>query len=255
VRGFIFGGWKGLLGPAGGVERDLSSEGALYRIDVCEFGKEKLPRLGNKDMVLGLGLGKIEARIVALLREAGRRGAHTAAVIVNGDTGNAQRHVEICVAPKVGPEGFVRNAPIFAEYAMKLVLNAITTGGHVLKGKVYQNRMIDLRISNNKLYYRTIRIVSTIMGVSESAARRAVLRSIYNTDALTRHVAQLPVSKHIDASTRQEKLVPKALLLATGRFNSREAAGALRKEPIVRNIIMQMLAQKNKKIEPKASPA
>jgi N-acetylmuramic acid 6-phosphate (MurNAc-6-P) etherase len=245
VRGFIFGGWKGLLA----LERDLSSEGTVYRIDAREFEKVKLPRLGKNDLVIGLGMQNLQDRILTLLRESRKRGAAAAAVIVNANRRRLSREIQLCVAPHVSPEGLVRNAPIFAEYAMKLVLNAITTGGHVLTGKVYQNRMVDLRISNNKLFYRTVRIVSNIMSVSEHAAQRAVLRSIYNTDTLTHSVSELPISSHIDAARGQEKLVPKALLLSTGQFTCRTAAAALRKEPIVRNIILAMAnEQKEKRI-------
>lgn len=33
-------------------------------------------------------------------------------------------------------------------------LNSVTTGGHVLAGKIMSNRMIDMQVSNNKLYFR-----------------------------------------------------------------------------------------------------
>lgn len=34
------------------------------------------------------------------------------------------------------------DAPCFQELALKLALNAITTGAHILKGKIFENRMI-----------------------------------------------------------------------------------------------------------------
>uniref|UniRef100_A0A672TE28 Glucokinase (hexokinase 4) regulator n=1 Tax=Sinocyclocheilus grahami TaxID=75366 RepID=A0A672TE28_SINGR len=40
------------------------------------------------------------------------------------------------------------------ELSTKWCLNAISTGAHVLKGKVYVNYMIDLRVTNSKLYRR-----------------------------------------------------------------------------------------------------
>lgn len=40
------------------------------------------------------------------------------------------------------------------ELSTKLVLNAVSTGAHVLKGKIYQNHMIDLQVTNTKLYRR-----------------------------------------------------------------------------------------------------
>lgn len=41
----------------------------------------------------------------------------------------------------------------------KLVLNAVSTGAHILKGKIYQNHMVDLQVSNGKLYRRATRIL------------------------------------------------------------------------------------------------
>lgn len=46
-----------------------------------------------------------------------------------------------------------------AETLLKLTLNTISTGAHILKGKVYQNIMIDVRVSNIKLFYRAVDII------------------------------------------------------------------------------------------------
>ena len=40
---------------------------------------------------------------------------------------------------------------IFAGFALKLVLNAISTGANVLKGRVYRNTMINLTVANDKV--------------------------------------------------------------------------------------------------------
>ena len=40
---------------------------------------------------------------------------------------------------------------IFAGFALKLILNAISTGANVLKGRVYGNRMINLTVANDKV--------------------------------------------------------------------------------------------------------
>jgi hypothetical protein len=44
------------------------------------------------------------------------------------------------------------------------------------------NRMIDLQVSNNKLYYRSIGIIDALTHVGDSAARIALLRAIYLVD-------------------------------------------------------------------------
>ena len=42
------------------------------------------------------------------------------------------------------------------ELSTKWVLNTVSTGAHVLLGKMLQNHMLDLRIANSKLFWRTL---------------------------------------------------------------------------------------------------
>jgi N-acetylmuramic acid 6-phosphate etherase len=58
--------------------------------------------------------------------------------------------------------------------AQKLVLNMITTSAMIQLGKVYQNLMIDLNISNNKLRERAIKMLMMITEVDEETARQAL---------------------------------------------------------------------------------
>ncbi len=45
------------------------------------------------------------------------------------------------------------------ELSTKLLLNAVSTGAHVLKGKIYQNHMMDVQATNSKLYRRATRLL------------------------------------------------------------------------------------------------
>ena len=42
--------------------------------------------------------------------------------------------------------------PLFAGFALKLILNAISTGANIMKGKVFRNTMINLTVANDKVY-------------------------------------------------------------------------------------------------------
>ena len=61
--------------------------------------------------------------------------------------------------------------------AQKMVLNMLTTGSMIKIGKTYENFMIDLMPTNEKLKDRAIRIVSEIAEVSASAALKTLLES------------------------------------------------------------------------------
>lgn len=135
----------------------------------------------------------------------------------------------------------------FAELAAKFALNAISTYAHVCIGKVYKNRMVDLAVSNTKLFHRSIAIVGELMAVSEvsidsvlpshsrdslhteavlcahcrfllqAEATTCILRSIYEVDEVSSDLAQRPISRHIEAAARRRKVVPLALLLVRAK--------------------------------------
>jgi N-acetylmuramic acid 6-phosphate etherase len=57
------------------------------------------------------------------------------------------------------------------------VLNTITTLAMVRLGKVYQNLMVDLRASNQKLWDRGARILTTVTGLPREPAMDLLRRA------------------------------------------------------------------------------
>jgi N-acetylmuramic acid 6-phosphate etherase len=124
---------------------------------------------------------------------------------------------------------------------LKLVLNAISTGAFIGVGKVYGNRMIDLRLSNQKLFQRAVRIVTELARVAEAAAERAVIGAIHGTEAPSREQLAAPVAVHVERATKQSRVVPLAILMAAGGLDWRAANELLDREPIVRRALAQVL--------------
>ncbi len=235
VRGFLVGGWRTLLGPG----QDLSAEGPFYRISLDDFLREKLPGLTARDLVVGIADRSFNRRVLEALRRSKRAGARIAGIQLARARVPELRWDGLVQVP--GGQFLVRGWPDFCqEYATKLVLNALTTGAHILCGKVYQNRMVDLRISNNKLYYRTLGIIQHITGVSAEQARRCLLRAIFQTDRLTPAMLHATPSRCVEAATNATKVVPKALVMAGGRVSYAEADRMIRREPIVRAAIEKL---------------
>jgi hypothetical protein len=71
----------------------------------------------------------------------------------------------------------------------KLIYNAASTGGHILLGKIAQNRMIDVKVSNSKLFERGLLIVQEFGKCSREEAKSSILKSIYETDHLTQDIS------------------------------------------------------------------
>lgn len=239
VRGFIIGGWNAMLGEG----KDISDIGLEYRISIDNFKKDIFPKLKTNDIVIGLGAKKIPNKILSLLKKAADKGVKIGALLIN-PAADIPEFIKFPVCVNIKNPSIIKDDTSFAEYALKLMLNAITTAAHILDGKIYQNRMIDLRISNNKLFYRSIGIISKIMGVSEDAARDSILKSLYDSENITDEQRNAPISQHVAAATPKSKIIPKALLLSTGKFNLAEASKRIEQEPIIRKLIEQMAAEK-----------
>lgn len=240
VRGFITGGWTTLLGP----DRDLSEKGGPYRIGSENFLKDQLPQLAGDDLVVVLAGAGSPQRLLKAAASARERGARTAWIIAGKPIPTSARGVasqfDVVLELADLPRSPLPTAHLYAELALKLVINALTTGAHVLAGKVFQNRMIDLRISNNKLYYRAIGIIQDLMSVDPEQAKRCLLRSIYLTDVLTPAQVDAPVSEHIRAATMVPKVMPVALVLAGKNVPIVQAQAILRNEPVVRSAIHKL---------------
>jgi len=228
VRGFVQGGWRTLY-PDCSV--DPSGRAPHYRVSLEDFRNDKLPQLSENDLCVILGNVPAAASLIPEIR---KRGAKCTAVAWREEATEGHD-----VVVNLGIEEDEIFGVGTAELGFKLVLNALTTGAHILAGKVYGNRMVDLRISNNKLFHRTLGIIMDLIGVDMDTALEALLRAIFETDNLTTAQRNASISECIEVSQRVEKVVPKALLLATGLFDYQQASDVLTHNPIVRMAISE----------------
>ena len=117
---------------------------------------------------------------------------------------------------------------------LKRNLNALSTGAFVLAGKVWRNIMIDLSISNLKLFHRACRIISQITGRGEDAAWLALAQTILQTE--DKPVMMEP-EKLLPLAANRKKLVPiTALRLGAGQSAS-EAGMVLKQHPKVKDAL------------------
>ena len=85
---------------------------------------------------------------------------------------NLQVDVAICVV--VGPEVIMGSTRMKSGTAQKLVLNMITTASMIRLGKVYQNMMVDLQMTAEKLVERSRRTVMMVTGLNYEEAQTAL---------------------------------------------------------------------------------
>jgi N-acetylmuramic acid 6-phosphate etherase len=167
VQGMIAGGEKAMFRAQEGVE-DKEENGAR---DVDE------KNVSDKDVVCGIAASLRTPYVVGAVKRAKQLGAKTLYVTTNPrgkvyslEFAELSQAIDIAICPEVGPEVIMGSTRMKSGTAQKLVLNMISTTAMIRMGKVYENMMIDLQMTNQKLHERAKRVVMTITGVGYDEA-------------------------------------------------------------------------------------
>ena len=162
VQGFIAGGDSALR---------ISVEGAEDNFDL---GAKDAQILTNKDVCVVISASGNPKYLLGVLAEAEKIGCKTIALTCNHKAAILEE-VGLGICVEVGPEVIAGSSRMKAGTAQKMVLNMLTTGAMIKIGKTYENFMIDLMPTNEKLKDRAIRIVSEIAKVNASTALKTLL--------------------------------------------------------------------------------
>ncbi|WP_180901611.1 N-acetylmuramic acid 6-phosphate etherase [Martelella soudanensis] len=159
VLGLIAGGNAALTTAVEGAEDDP----ALGAADL------EAVELSERDVVVGIAVSGRTPYVIGALEYARGKGAGTVALSCNPASAIATI-ADISIAPVVGPEVLTGSTRMKSGTAQKLVLNMLSTASMIRIGKVYQNLMVDVTVSNAKLYARAVRIVMDASGVGADEA-------------------------------------------------------------------------------------
>lgn len=162
VTGIIAGGDKALR---------LAVEGAE---DNFELGVEDAQVLTKHDVCVVISASGNPKYLLGVLSQAEKIGCKSIAITCNHKAAILEE-VGLGICVEVGPEVIAGSSRMKAGTAQKMVLNMLTTGSMIKIGKTYENFMIDLMPTNEKLKDRAIRIVSEIAGVNSSTALKTLL--------------------------------------------------------------------------------
>jgi N-acetylmuramic acid 6-phosphate etherase len=170
--------------------------------DDAEAGARDIASLavGKADAVIGVSASGRSPYVVGAVRAAGNAGALTGCVVAVRDSelaGIAEHEVAVVV----GPEVLAGSTRLKAGTAQKLVLNAISTIAMIRLGKTFENLMVDVRASNEKLRARVRRIVETATGASADEVDGALVSADGNAK-----VAIVSLLAEIDAAEAAARL-------------------------------------------------
>ena len=148
VKGIIAGGERALRHPIEGAEDSKAQ--AVFDLQTIHFS--------SKDVLVGIAASGRTPYVIGSLEYAKSLGSVTVSIASNPNSAMANI-VDIAIDTVVGPEVLTGSSRLKSGTAQKLVLNMLTTASMILMGKCYQNLMVDVQASNEKLKARAIRIV------------------------------------------------------------------------------------------------
>ena len=146
--------------------------------DSTELGKTDAESadITGKDVVVGITASGRTPYVVGALRKAQECGAATIAII-NNPQSELEKICDVTIAALVGPEALTGSTRMKAGTAQKMILNLISTATMVRLGKVFENLMVDLKPTNEKLRERAASIICTVCDVERHVAEGALVAS------------------------------------------------------------------------------
>lgn len=169
VRALIAGGKKAMTQPVEGAED--SKQDAMRDL--------KRIQLKANDSVVGIAASGTTPYVLAAVAFARKCKALTIGVSSNRDS-PLGKTATIAITPQVGPEVLAGSTRLKAGTSQKMVLNMLSTAVMVLLGHGYDNLMIDLALTNQKLRNRVRRILMESSGKDVSVVERALRQSKHN---------------------------------------------------------------------------
>ncbi|MDC9825319.1 N-acetylmuramic acid 6-phosphate etherase [Devosia sp. ZB163] len=206
VVGIIAGGDRALRHPIEGAE------------DSPQQGRDDLAArsLSAKDVVVGIAVSGRTPYVIGGLEYARQVGATTVALSCNPDSTIA-KIADIAISPLVGPEVLTGSTRLKSGTAQKLVLNMLSTASMIRIGKSYENLMVDVSVSNEKLAARATRIIVEAVGCPNAQAEELLAQSGNDVKlAILMGLTGMPQAEAEAALRREDGFLRRALIAHPG---------------------------------------
>ncbi len=139
-------------------------------------GRAAAAQLTPADALVGVAASGRTPYTVAAVREARSRGALTVGVANNPGTPLLEA-AEHAIFLDTGPEVIAGSTRLAAGTAQKVALNLLSTLAMVRLGRVYDNRMVEVEMTNKKLWERGVRMLRELTGAGQAEAQQALERA------------------------------------------------------------------------------
>jgi N-acetylmuramic acid 6-phosphate etherase len=127
--------------------------------------------INSIDIVVGIAASGTTPYVIGALKKCQKQHIPTACISCN--VGSPLAAVsDFPIEVVVGPEVVTGSSRMKAGTAQKLILNMITTSAMIQLGRIKDNKMVDMQLSNHKLVDRGIRMLINELNISKAEAKK-----------------------------------------------------------------------------------
>ncbi|MBZ3879153.1 Glucokinase regulatory protein [Sciurus carolinensis] len=252
VRGFLIGDHSDMFNQ----KAELTNQGPQFSFSQEDFLTSILPSLTEVDTVLFIFTLDDNLKEVQTLVEQVKEKTTNIQALAHSTVGQslptALKKLFPSIISIMWPLLFFEYEGNFIqkfqrELSTKWILNTVSTGAHVLLGKILQNHMLDLRIGNSKLFWRALAMLQRFSGQSKARCIESLLQSIHFPQPLSDEIRAAPISCHIQIAQEKEQVIPIALLSLLFRCSIPEAQAHLAAAPSVCEAVRSALTGPGRK--------
>jgi N-acetylmuramic acid 6-phosphate etherase len=201
-QGFIAGGEKAMFVAQEGAE-DSEKTGAA---EIDQRG------ITSNDVVVGLAASGRTPYVHGAVKAAADIGCTTLFITTVSEE-QVDLNVDFMIDVPVGPEVVMGSTRMKSATAQKMILNMLSTGAMIRLGKVYQNVMVDLQLTNKKLEERARRIVMMLTGLSYEEASDTLEKADFHVKtALLMALGNLDKERAVSELKKHDGFIRKALI-------------------------------------------
>ncbi|MBM3415571.1 MAG: N-acetylmuramic acid 6-phosphate etherase [Bacteroidetes bacterium] len=130
--------------------------------------------VSDKDVVIGIAASGTTPYVIGALEECRKRGILTGNISCNPDS-PVSAAADYPIEVVVGPEFVTGSTRMKSGTAQKLVLNMISTAIMIQLGRVEDNKMVNMQLTNDKLVDRGTRILMERIKLSDYEKAKSLL--------------------------------------------------------------------------------
>ncbi|MCO6496985.1 MAG: N-acetylmuramic acid 6-phosphate etherase [Chitinophagaceae bacterium] len=165
VVGIIAGGEKAIINAIEHAE-DNSEQGWA---DLCEY------KVNSGDFVVGIATSGTTPYVIGALKRCRENGIATGSISCNPES-PVSDEVDYPIEVIVGPEFVTGSTRMKAGTATKMILNMISTAAMIQLGRVEDNKMVNMQLTNNKIFERGTRMLMEKGNIDETEARALLMK-------------------------------------------------------------------------------